>query len=331
MIEKVKPGLYKIWESVDDSHVNPGFIDLCKGNSRIIICLISAVEYHGLSTVNPSQIYAALPRDEKAPKITYPLVKFYRWKGNMYETGIEKIKTKSGIVKIYKSDTSYNVRTHALYALAATDSDEFKEILSLSIKDPYEFIRRKSAELMGEIGSDKYVSEIIHTMIYDQSKRVSYNIGNALLFVNQDKMIQEAEKVVAELPNFVDKEGLLNIFNKTADKSRKWLNEDIIPTIMDDTLSLTKRINSVRTLRNYNFNDAVPKLLTILEEENIPVKLKTVIVEAMGWYNYSEERANIIATLGSIIEDETTAIPLLNEAVKTRSRLISGCNVPITP
>ncbi|MDZ7763798.1 MAG: hypothetical protein U5K00_05160 [Melioribacteraceae bacterium] len=184
---------------------------------------------------------------------------------------------------------------------------------------------------MGEIGSDKYVSEIIHTMIYDQSKRVSYNIGNALLFVNQDKMLQEAEKIVSELPDFVNKEGLLNIFNKTADKSRKWLNEDIIPTIMDDTLSLTKRINSVRTLRNYNFKDAVPKLLTILEEENIPVKLKTVIVEAMGWYNYSYERANIIATLGSIIEDEGTAIPLLNEAVKTRNRLISGCNVPITP
>lgn len=103
-IEKVKPGLYKIWESVDDSKVNPGFIDLCKGNSRIIICLISAVEYHGLSTVNPSQIYAALPRDEKAPKLNYPPVKFYRWKGIMYEQGIENIKTKSGIVKIYDKE-----------------------------------------------------------------------------------------------------------------------------------------------------------------------------------------------------------------------------------
>ncbi|MDZ7763799.1 MAG: HEAT repeat domain-containing protein [Melioribacteraceae bacterium] len=38
------------------------------------------------------------------------------------------------LVKIYKSDPSYNVRTHALYALAATDSDEFKEILSLFYK-----------------------------------------------------------------------------------------------------------------------------------------------------------------------------------------------------
>jgi len=103
-IEKVKPGLYKIWESVDDSQVNPGFIDLCKGNSRIIICLISAIEYHGLSTVNPSKIYAALPRDEKAPKITNQPVKFYRWKGDMYEQGIDKIKTKSGIVKIYDKE-----------------------------------------------------------------------------------------------------------------------------------------------------------------------------------------------------------------------------------
>jgi len=104
ILEKVKSGLYKVWESVDNSHVNPGFIDLCNANSRIVICLLSALEYHELSTVNPSTIYAALPRDEKAPKLNYPPVKFYRWKGNMYEQGIEKIKTKSGIVKIYNKE-----------------------------------------------------------------------------------------------------------------------------------------------------------------------------------------------------------------------------------
>lgn len=104
ILEKVKSGLYKVWESVDNSHVNPGFIDLCNANSRIVICLLSALEYHELSTVNPSTIYAALPRDEKAPKLNYPPVKFYRWKGNMYEQGIEKFKTKSGIVKIYDKE-----------------------------------------------------------------------------------------------------------------------------------------------------------------------------------------------------------------------------------
>jgi predicted transcriptional regulator of viral defense system len=103
-IEKIKPGLYKIWKVVDDSKMNPSFLDICHANERAVICLSSALEYHGISTINPSIIYAALPRMEKAPKIPYPPVKFYRWKGVMYETGILKIETLSGIVKIYDKE-----------------------------------------------------------------------------------------------------------------------------------------------------------------------------------------------------------------------------------
>lgn len=103
-IEKVKPGLYKIWESVDDSRINAGFIDICRANDKAVICLSSALSHHDLSTINPSQIYAALPKAEKPPKISYPPVRFYYWDKSIYETGIDKIKTKSGIVKIYNKE-----------------------------------------------------------------------------------------------------------------------------------------------------------------------------------------------------------------------------------
>ncbi|MGD8779500.1 MAG: HEAT repeat domain-containing protein [Ignavibacteria bacterium] len=235
------------------------------------------------------------------------------------------------LVDIYKTDPSYNVRTHALYSLAATNSEEFKEILSLSINDPYEFIRRKSAELMGEIGADKYIPEMIYAMIYDQSQRVSFNTGNALLFVNQDKLMEEAENVVSQLPDYVNKKGLKNTFQKTVEKSRGWLNDDIIPRIKNDTLKLSKRINSVRTLRNYNFKEAIPELLASIKDDGMPVELKTVIVETLGWYNYNERRDEIIDAINKIINDNNTPEPLSNEAIKTRNRLASGCNVPITP
>ncbi|KUG26065.1 hypothetical protein ASZ90_004104 [hydrocarbon metagenome] len=103
-IEKVKAGLYKIWESIDDSKINSGFIDICRASERAVICLSSALAYHELSTINPSQIYVALPKTEKAPKISYPPVKFYYWDKSIYEPGIDKIKTKSGIVRIYNKE-----------------------------------------------------------------------------------------------------------------------------------------------------------------------------------------------------------------------------------
>lgn len=103
-IEKVKSGLYKIWDFIDGETVNPSFIDVCKASPSSVICLISALDYHELSTINPSSIYAAIPKSKKPPVINYPPIKFYYWENSIYETGIMEIKTKSGIVKIYNKE-----------------------------------------------------------------------------------------------------------------------------------------------------------------------------------------------------------------------------------
>ncbi len=100
-IEKVKSGLYKVWYAVDSKTLNPSFIDVCKAFPKSVIALLSAAEYYELSTVNPPQVYAAIPKAEKPPKIEYPPVKFYYWEKSIYENGIIEIETQSGIVKIY--------------------------------------------------------------------------------------------------------------------------------------------------------------------------------------------------------------------------------------
>ncbi len=104
IIEKVKSGLYKVVSAVDDSKLNPSFIDICKAFPKSVICLLSAAEYYELSTVNPSQVYAAIPKAEKPPQIDYPPVIFYYWEKTIYEQGILEIKTKSGVVKIYDKE-----------------------------------------------------------------------------------------------------------------------------------------------------------------------------------------------------------------------------------
>ena len=84
-IVKIKPGLYKLSE-LDIQ--NSGFIDVCKSVPKGIICLISALEYHGLSTINPWQIHVAIPHSEKRVKIKYPPVQFYYFRNNFYNLGI---------------------------------------------------------------------------------------------------------------------------------------------------------------------------------------------------------------------------------------------------
>lgn len=42
-----------------------------------VICLLSALDYYGLTTFNPSEIYVAIPHAAKAPGIEYPPVKVF--------------------------------------------------------------------------------------------------------------------------------------------------------------------------------------------------------------------------------------------------------------
>ncbi len=100
-IEKIKSGLYK---SSDVNIEHEGFIDVCKSVPQGIICLISALEYHGLSTVNPNQIYIAIPHSEKKVNISFPPVKFFFFRDRYYLMGIEEIETKNGSFKIYNAE-----------------------------------------------------------------------------------------------------------------------------------------------------------------------------------------------------------------------------------
>jgi len=99
IIEKVKPGLYKLVDM--PILANQGMIDICMCMSKAIVCLHSALSYHELTTVIPEQVMIALPREEKPSKIDYPPVQVFYFSETNYKSGIKENKTSSGIFKIY--------------------------------------------------------------------------------------------------------------------------------------------------------------------------------------------------------------------------------------
>jgi len=102
-IEKVKPGLYKV-PNYDGHDYLSSFLDITKAAPKAVICLMSAISYYELSTVNPSEIFIAIPLAEKPPKIKYPPIRVFYWPERNYNLGIEEIKTKKGNIKIYDKE-----------------------------------------------------------------------------------------------------------------------------------------------------------------------------------------------------------------------------------
>lgn len=99
LIDKVKPGLYKLIDFPWDE--NSSFVDVYRSDSKAVICLTSAIEYYGLTTFNPSYISIALPENARLNKIFYPPVRVYYFRDTVYKTGIEKVSSKSGEFLIY--------------------------------------------------------------------------------------------------------------------------------------------------------------------------------------------------------------------------------------
>lgn len=99
LIEKVKPGLYKL---VDYDYDNlSSYIEICKANTAAVICTITALTYYELTMQTSYIIDVAIPNDRKPNKIIYPPVKYHYFRNSMYQLGIDEIKTQGGSFKIY--------------------------------------------------------------------------------------------------------------------------------------------------------------------------------------------------------------------------------------
>ena len=102
IIEKIKPGLYKLSDFPWDEHT--GFVDVYMANSSAVICLLSALEYYDLTTFVPAEIQVAVPHNSAYFHLDYPPVKVYYFREPLYSSGIEEIKTGQGSFKIYSAE-----------------------------------------------------------------------------------------------------------------------------------------------------------------------------------------------------------------------------------
>ena len=83
---------------------NPDFAQVSLRVPNSVICLISALSFHNLTTQIPYRVYIALPRSVKAPRIEYPPLDIIYLSLNPYITGIEEHLMDGVVVRIYNRE-----------------------------------------------------------------------------------------------------------------------------------------------------------------------------------------------------------------------------------
>lgn len=100
-LEQLSRGVYRLTELPP-----PGEPDLMAVAARIpkaIVCLISALHIHGLTTEIPHEVSIALPPGSKRPEVDYPPIRVFWFSGGSYTTGVE-VRDMDGVpVKIYNT------------------------------------------------------------------------------------------------------------------------------------------------------------------------------------------------------------------------------------
>ncbi len=242
-----------------------------------------------------------------------------------------KNKFEKELVDIYQKDRSFNVRMHALKSLAEINGDGFRNVLFKSINDPAEYIRRKTAEWMGEVGDVKYLPVLTKQVLSDESERVVFNGKSAFGFISIQGSVDAVKKEISTVSSKSTKTQLEKYYIPSLERNQAWVFDEIIPNIKSDTLKLKKRIQEAKTFRNYKFRDAIPILIDLILDKNQPDSLRNSIVEALGWFSFSLEKNNIITAVEKMVDDKTSSEYLRNEAIKTKNRLVQGVNEVMLP
>ena len=87
LLEKVGRGIYRLAESQSSEHES--LVTIATKVPQAVFCLLTALQFHELTTQLPRQIWIAMPRGSHTPRIDYPPVKMVQFTDEAYSEGVE--------------------------------------------------------------------------------------------------------------------------------------------------------------------------------------------------------------------------------------------------
>lgn len=99
IIEQISRGVYRLVELPPVS--NPDLVTVALRYPKAVVCLISALSFHEITTQIPHEVSIALPQNSRPPLLEYPPLGVYRYSEHTYQAGIEEHQLDGVSVKVY--------------------------------------------------------------------------------------------------------------------------------------------------------------------------------------------------------------------------------------
>jgi len=99
VIERVGRGLYQ-WPNKDLGR-HHSLVEISKLAPKGVVALLSALNYHNMTTQNPHQIWLAIDRKAWRPEISYPPVRFVTMSAESLHSGVETHSIEGVPIKVF--------------------------------------------------------------------------------------------------------------------------------------------------------------------------------------------------------------------------------------
>ena len=96
---RLSRGLYQLSEQSVSQWQS--YIEVQRQVPKGVICLLSALVFHGMTTQNPYEIWVSIDRKDWRPKIAYPPVRYFTVSGDALSKGVETHVLDGIAVKIF--------------------------------------------------------------------------------------------------------------------------------------------------------------------------------------------------------------------------------------
>ncbi len=99
LLDRIDYGLYASKDAVPTE--NRTLVEVTRKIPNAVICLLSALQFHNITTQAPYEVWAAIDRKAKTPKVELLPVRIFRFSGKSLTEGIERRRIEGTDVSVY--------------------------------------------------------------------------------------------------------------------------------------------------------------------------------------------------------------------------------------
>jgi predicted transcriptional regulator of viral defense system len=98
-LERIVRGVYRLPEYPLTEHHGLAIVGAAVPHG--VICLLSALQFHGIGTQLPSEVWIAIDRRARRPALKYPPLRIVRYSGAALTEGVESHRIEGQTVRVY--------------------------------------------------------------------------------------------------------------------------------------------------------------------------------------------------------------------------------------